>query len=148
MQFKVNRVSSGSKHHFFGFHDLVQTNARGDLLLSLEVDDISHPPLPGQKCASGVIPIDCAPFGSAHFEPVNKTCTWNFPQGARQQWIGESDYFTCNDRAVDGTLVAHICDGRSRKVIETIPFPVHCIAGNKAIPKPEEIVLDGVNGLF
>ncbi len=132
MQFEVRRVSNGPKHHLFGFHDLVETNAKGDLLLSLEVDDISHPPLPGETCASGVIPIDPTTGASEPFKEVHKTRTWNYPQGARQQWIGDSDLFTCNDRADDGSLISHICDGRSRKVVETLPFPVHCIAGDKA----------------
>lgn len=132
MQFDVRRVSNGPKHHLFGFHDLVQSNAKGDLLLSLEVDDISHPPLPGETCASGVISVDVATGVFGSFELIHKTCTWNYPQGARQQWIGESDLFVCNNRKENGSLSANVCDGRERKVLETLPFPIHVIAGDKA----------------
>ena len=126
MEFEVNRVTHGPKHHLFGFHDLVQTNAKGDLALSLEMADISHPPLPGETCGSGI--VECGEFREIH-----RTRTWNYPQGARQQWIGDSDMFTCNDRMDDGRLVARVCDGRSAKVVETLPFPIHCIAGDKAV---------------
>ena len=120
MQFKVERVTHGPKNHFFGFHDLVQSNAKGDLLLSLEVDDISRPPLPGEKFRSGVIE-------GGEFVPVHDTRTLNYPQGARQQWIGDSDLFLCNDRDDSGALVCRISDARSRQVVGVLPFPVHCL---------------------
>ena len=76
---EVIRITNGPKHHLFGFHDLVQSNAKGDLALALEVDDISHPPLPGETCWSGVVPTD-----GGEFIPIHTTHTWNYPQGARQ----------------------------------------------------------------
>lgn len=122
MNFEVKRITNGPKHHLFGFHDLVQTNAKGDLALALEVDDISHPPLPGETCWSGIVPA----AGGA-FIPIHKTHTWNYPQGARQQWIGESDLFTCNDRDEQGNVFAWISDARERKTVDKLPFPVHCM---------------------
>lgn len=122
MQFEVKRITSGSKHHLFGFHDLVQTNAKGDLALALEVDDISHPPLPGETCRAGVVPAE-----GGDFIPIHETHTWNYPQGARQQWIGNSDLFTCNDRDVSNRLVCQICDARKGVAVNVLPFPVHCV---------------------
>ena len=122
MNFEVKRITNGPKHHLFGFHDLVQTNAKGDLALTLEIDDISHPPLPGESCLSGIVPA-----GGGEFIPVHKTHTWNYPQGARQQWIGESDLFVCNDRDENNELVCRVNDARERRVVETLPFPVHCL---------------------
>lgn len=122
MEFEIKRITSGPKHHLFGFHDLVQTNAKGDFALCLEVDDISHPPLPGDTCSSGVVPAD-----GGEFVPIHKTHTWNYPQGARQQWIGDSDLFTCNDRDDNGKVFAWVADVRACKTIERLPFPVHCL---------------------
>ena len=126
MDFEIKRITSGPKHHLFGFHDLVQTNAKGDLALSLEVDDISHPPLPGETCRSGVVPAD-----GGEFMPVHATHTWNYPQGARQQWIGDSDLFTCNDRDEQGNVFAWIGDSRGRKTVDKLPFPVHCLSAER-----------------
>lgn len=122
MEFEIKRITNGPKHHLFGFHDLVQTNAKGDLALCLEVDDISRPPIPGDTCLSGVVPAD-----GGEFVPVHTTYTWNYPQGARQQWIGDSDLFTCNDRDENGNVVAWISDARAGKKVDKLPFPVHCM---------------------
>lgn len=128
MKFEIQRVTSGPKHHLFGFHDLTMTNAKGDLALCLEIDDISHPPLPGEFCRSGVIPSS-----GGEFQCVHRTRTWNYPQGARQQWIGEGDLFLCNDRGDDGRLIARVSDARCGKLVETLAFPVHCL--NAALGK-------------
>lgn len=123
MSFNIKQITSGPKHHLFGFHDLVQTNARGDFALSLEVDDISHPPLPGEKCAAGVIDL-----ATGEFKKLHDTRTWNYPQGARQQWLGDTDFCLCNDREDDGRLVCRVSDARKGFMVDTLPFPVHCVA--------------------
>lgn len=119
MSVEIRAVTHGPKHHFFGFHDLVEWNAAGDLMLGLEVADISHPPLPGQSVLSGVIDVV-----SGAFAPVHGTTAFNYPQGARQQWLGESDLFFTNDRD-RGMCICRLSDARSLKVVDTLPFPVH-----------------------
>ena len=131
MSFEVRRVTNGPKHHLFGFHDLVMTNAKGDLALALEVDDISHPPLPGETCVSGVLDLSNA-SNVSNFRAIHRTATWNYPQGARQQWIGDADLFVCNDREDDGRLVARVSDACAGRVVDTLPFPVHCQMRGKA----------------
>lgn len=128
MEFKVRRVSRGPKHHLFGFHDLTCTNAKGDLALSLEVDDISRPPLPGEFCSSGVIDLR-----SGEFRKIHNTRTWNYPQGARQQWLGDTDYCLCNDRESNGQLVCRVSDARKLSVEDVLPFPVHCVQADKRL---------------
>lgn len=127
--FRVRRVSIGPGNYLFGFHDLVQTNARGDLALALEVDDITHPPLPGGICQSGILHLDqlSVSDGETNFQAIHPTHAWNYPQGSRQQWIGESDFFVCNDREADDTLVCRISDARAGKVVKTLPYPVYCL---------------------
>ncbi len=122
MAFQIKRVSHGPKHHLFGFHDLIQTNATEKLALSLEVEDISRPPLPGETCGNGIVDL-----ATGKFREVSRTHTWNYPMGARQQWIGDSDQFTCNDRGEDGCLISLVCDAREGKLLGKLPFPIHCI---------------------
>ena len=133
--FVVRRISQGPHNYLFGFHDLVQTNAKGDLALALEVDDISHPPLPGETCRAGVIDLLSTSNHkpqTSNFRALHETHTWNYPQGARQQWIGESDLCVCNDRAENNSLISHVADARTGDMLETLPFPVHCLSGRKA----------------
>lgn len=120
MSFNVRAVTKGPRHHFFGFHDLVQWNAKGDLMLGLEVDDISRPPYPGDTARSGIIIPD-----TQEFIPIHDTQAFNYPQGARQQWMGESDTFLCNDRVGDG-WGCRVVDARARKVMGSLTFPVYC----------------------
>jgi hypothetical protein len=128
-------MTHGPKHHMFGFHDLVQTNAAGDMALGLEIDDVSRPPLPREFCQAGVLDLDQTNCQTDNFIPLHKTHAWNYPQGARQQWFGETDICLCNDRANDGQLICQMYDARRREHIEALPFPVHCInaAANKAV---------------
>ena len=46
---KVERLTNGPKHHVFGFHDLIITNKKCDKYLSLEIDVMNRPQLPGEK---------------------------------------------------------------------------------------------------
>lgn len=112
-------ASQGPKHHFFGFHDLVQWDARGNLMLALEVDDIAHPPLPGQTARVGVVDPQARAFIS-----VAETCAFNYPQGARQQWVDGGRHFLFNDRVGDG-WGCRIADAETCRVVETLPFAVH-----------------------
>ncbi len=115
----IRAATVGPRHHLFGFHDLVQWNARGDRMLALEVEDISHPPLPGQAALSGVVDPE-----TQAFIPVAPTTAFNYPQGSRQQWIGEGNLFLFNDR-VGESWGSRIADADTRRVVETLPFAVH-----------------------
>ncbi|BCX82257.1 hypothetical protein MIT9_P1843 [Methylomarinovum caldicuralii] len=119
--YKSSLVTNPPAHHFFGFHDLPQWNHAGDMMLALRVDSIDHPPLPDQKADSGVIL-----YPEREFIPIHVTSAFNYPQGARQQWIGSSDLFVCNIRRQDH-WGANVVDARDRKVINVLDFPIHCL---------------------
>jgi hypothetical protein len=119
--FSIKEVTHGPTHHFYGFHDLVQWNAKGDLMLGLEVSDISHPPYLEDRIASGVIDP-----GAKKFYKIHETSAFNYPQGAWQQWVGDADLYTCNDRH-GNMIVAHLVDARERKIVETLPFSIHTL---------------------
>lgn len=133
MVFSVERISRGPKHHMFGFHDLVQVNAKGDLALSLELEEIARPPLPRETCKAGVLDLSELQASASNFRALHETHTWNYPQGARQQWIGASDECLCNDRDARGRLVCRHVNARKGVVLNELPFPVHCQNGEKAI---------------
>ena len=95
----IERLTNSPKHHLFGFHDLIISNKEGNKYLSLESSIINRPPLPGELFGVGYIQ-------DGSFIKVGETTAMNYPQGARQQWVGESNYFTVNNRVeINGELI-------------------------------------------
>ena len=93
-QIKIERLTNGPRHHLFGFHDLLITNGIGDKYLSLEVDTMNRPPLPRELFGVGYVK-------DGKFVRIGETTALNYPQGARQQWVGDTELFTVNNRVGD-----------------------------------------------
>lgn len=108
------------KHHFFGFHDLMITNYNDDKILALAIKDISRPPYAGDKVTVGYY------NKKQVFTPIKDIEAWNYPQGARQQWIGDTDKIVFNDR-VNDKWGSHIADTTTNQIIQTNSFPIHCL---------------------
>ena len=88
---QIERLTDGPKHHLFGFHDLKISNQTGDKYLALEVDVMNRPPLPGELFGVGYV-------RDGQFVKVGDTTALNYPQGARQQWVADTECFTVNNR--------------------------------------------------
>lgn len=119
---RVQRLSNGPRHHLFGFHDLLIANEADTKYLCLEVDTINRPPLPGEVFGVGYIEDGC-------FVKVGDTTALNYPQGARQQWVAGSDYFTVNNRVGDvwGT---DLYDTKTNKLVDRFDAPTHMLSKN------------------
>jgi len=116
----VERLTNGPKHHLFGFHDLLISSKAGDKYLSLEVDTINRPPLPDERFGVGYVE-------NGQFVKVGETTALNYPQGARQQWVGESNLFTVNNRVGDvwGT---NMYDADTNKLLDSFPATTHMLS--------------------
>lgn len=123
MAYEVIRVSNGPKHHLFGFHDLIATNVSEDKLLSLEVETFNRPPLPGEMADVGYIDI-----GSHKFIALGKTNAFNYPQGARQQWIDDIHFIVNNQ--VGNNWGADIYDV-NKGYLRSINNTCHCLSHDK-----------------
>src|SRR3954470_13067389 len=100
---KATLLSKGEGNFFFGFHDLVAWNNGGDKLLSLRIDDMFTPPDPNVACDIGFID------DGGRFHKLGETYAYNYPQGARQQWIGNTDLFIVNNK-VDNKWCSKVYD--------------------------------------
>ena len=116
-----------SGHHFFGFHDLVAFNKKGDKILGLEASVINRPPLPGEKVRVGY-----AATISGEYISMGETNAFNYPQGARQQWL-DNDKFIVNNQ-VGKSWGSDVYDCNNGKKIESFESTAHCISkdGKKA----------------
>ena len=116
---KVVRLTDGPKHHLFGFHDLLISNKVDTKYLCLEVDTINRPPLPGELFSVGYVEDD-------KFVKVGETTAFNYPQGARQQWVAETNCFTVNNR-VDDVWGTDLYDVIDNKLLDRFPATTHML---------------------
>lgn len=116
----ITRLTDGPKHHLFGFHDLIISNSADSKYLCLEVDEINRPPLPGEQSGVGYIE-------DGHFVKLGETSAFNYPQGARQQWVVNSDFFTVNNR-IGNVWGADLYDASINKLIDRFPATVHMLS--------------------
>ena len=114
---QVERLTEGPNHHLFGYHDLLISNKDGNKYLCLEVDTINRPPLPGELFGVGYVE-------GGKFVKVGETMALNYPQGARLQWVGDTNYFTVNNRVGD-KWAADLYDADTNVLVEHLPATVH-----------------------
>ncbi len=99
---KIEQVTFGTKHHFFGYIGQCQTipwNASGRYILGLEIDRIDRMPRPDE--AAAIILIDTQ--DDQEILRVDKTLAWNPQQGTMFYWnpLAPESQFFFNDRDVE-----------------------------------------------
>lgn len=116
----IQTLPKNNKNHFFGFHDLIAINLKGDKVLGLQNNCIDRPPMPGEK-----INVGFANTLTGEFITVGTTNAFNYPQGARQQWIDDDNFIVNNQ--IGNNWGAEIYDCNTLKRIESYDGNVHCI---------------------
>lgn len=115
----VERVTNGPKHHLFGFHDLVISNNKGDKYLSIETDVINRPPLPGELFGIGYVK-------DGEYIRIGNTTALNYPQGARLQWLGETNYFVVNNK-IENKWGCDLYDSDTNQLVRRYEGTTHMI---------------------
>ena len=118
----ITRLTNGPKHHLFGFHDLVISNSSDTKYLCLEVDVINRPPLPGEQFGVGYVE-------DGFFRRIGETTALNYPQGARQQWVADTEFFTVNNR-VGNVWGTDLYDSSSNQLVDSFMSPTHMLSGD------------------
>lgn len=114
---KISQLTTGSKHHFFGYIGQCRTipwNATGRYILGLEIDTINRMPLPGE--AATIILIDT--YDNNKILRVDKTYAWNPQQGTMFYWnpLATGTQFFFNDRDLEtGKVFTVIYDIEKKK---------------------------------
>ena len=113
----IEQVTSGAKHHFFGYIGQCQTipwNAGGRYILGMEIESIDRMPKPEE--AAIVILVDTKQNNK--IIRVDKTHAWNPQQGTMFYWNPQAPetQFFFNDRDVKtGRVFAVLYDIENRK---------------------------------
>src|SRR5262245_15347886 len=80
----ARRVTSGPRHHFFGYYDKCPWDASGRYLLAHATDFAARTPKPGEVATIGMVDLEC----DCRFIPLDQTTAWSLQQGAMLQWLG------------------------------------------------------------
>jgi hypothetical protein len=118
--FEVKRITHGPQHHLFGFHDICAWNKAADRLVALQVDNIDLPPSSEKEYGVGYV------TEGQEFVKVGTTSVFNYPQGARQQWIGNTNQIIVND-IVRGKIGSKVYDTDTLKCIKVLEYSTHVI---------------------
>jgi hypothetical protein len=86
----------------------------------MEVDEINRPPLSGELFGVGYV-------ASGEFIRIGETTALNYPQGSRQQWVADSNYFTVNNR-VGNVWGTDLYDADSNRLIDRFEATSHMIS--------------------
>jgi len=116
---EVRAITSGPKHHFFGYYGISPWDGAGKRLVCLQSDFGE-----GEIDADDVATIVLIDLESGKQRKIGDTRTWNFQQGCMMHWLGTdpSGSLVFNDR-VEGEARAVVLDVASgdRRVL---PRPV------------------------
>ena len=116
-ELKIEQLTSGTKHHFFGYIGQCQTipwNASGRYILGMEIDRIDRLPRPEE--AATVILIDTQ--NKNKILRIEKTHAWNPQQGTMFYWnpLAPETQFFFNDRDVKtGEVFTILYDIKEKK---------------------------------
>jgi hypothetical protein len=78
--YSIRAVTSGPKHHFFGYYGITPWNASGKEMVCLESNFQDHLPLPHEKASI------CLINGEGRLRRVAETSAWNLQQGCMLHW--------------------------------------------------------------
>ncbi len=121
---KVEQLTSGTKHHFFGYIGQCQTipwNGSGRYILGMEIDRIDRMPKPDE--AATIFLIDTE--DNNKIIRVDKTHAWNPQQGTMFYWnpLAPDTQFFFNDRDVEtGKVFTVIYDIKEKKRVREFRY--------------------------
>ncbi|MBV7330117.1 hypothetical protein KFU94_18090 [Chloroflexi bacterium TSY] len=121
----IRALTTGPKHHWFGYYDKLQFDPSGRYVLGMEVEFEHRSPQPEDVIKIGMIDLE---DGDQWIE-LGDTRAWCWQQGCMLQWIPRSDRdIIWNDRQGD-QFVSHILDVHSGQK-RTIDYPVYTLSPN------------------
>ena len=120
----VHQVTSGPRHHFFGYYEKSPWNASGQLLLAHEADFNDRPPRAADSVTVGMVNLD----DNYRFIALGKTRAWNWQQGAMLQWhpANPDQWLFHNDRR-NGHFLGVLRDTEGRE-LNTYDRPIYAVA--------------------
>ncbi len=120
---KVEPISFGPKHHFFGYYDKSPWDKREKYVLAKETNFIDSLPSENDKASIGIVDLD----NKCQFIEIAQTRAWNWQQGCMLQWMPPNyeKYIIYNDRH-ENKFVSIIHNTLTKKK-KILPDPIYSI---------------------
>ncbi|HEV2664721.1 MAG TPA: hypothetical protein VG324_07415 [Blastocatellia bacterium] len=127
-KYQVRTLTTGPKHHFFGYYGIPPWNQSGKYLVCLESDFQDHLPKPEEAAAVGLVDAK-----TGEFKKVGETRAWNLQQGAMLYWnpIDPENEVIFNDRKADqpGKIVSVALNVKTGKK-RYLPLAIAAVSHN------------------
>lgn len=110
-RFEVKVLTTGPRHHFFGYYGIPPWNRSQSRMVCLESSFQDHLPTETESARIGLVDPT-----TGTFEPVAETRAWNLQQGAMLHWnpLDDENEILFNDRR-DGEIVSRVLNVESGK---------------------------------
>jgi len=113
---KIQTLTNGPNHHFFGYYAVSPWNRRGDKMICLESTFQNRMPRPNEPATI----VEVNPKTGAT-KPIAETRAWNLQQGCMLNWSPtEPDAILYND-ATGGEIVSVACNLKNRETQDVQP---------------------------
>ena len=116
-------ITSGPRHHWFGYYDKLQFDPTGRYVLSMQVPFEHRSPAADDVIEIGMVDLQ----DNDRWIALGQSSAWNWQQGCMLQWLPGSDSTVVwNDREGDRYVcrVLDISSGNTR----TLPHPIYSIS--------------------
>ena len=121
---RLSAVTSGPRHHFFGYYDKCPWNASGTLLLAHEATFNDRPPRADDSVTIGLVRLN----ERNHFQVLASSRAWNWQQGSMLQWHpGDPDRWIVHNDRRNGEFVAVIRDTEGQE-LNAYDRPIYAMA--------------------
>ncbi len=123
--YKIIKLTSGPKQHWFGYYDKLQVDPTGRYVLVAEVDTIHRSPTENDGLVIGMIDL----HDNNKWIPLGESHAWGWQQGCMLQWIpGSKEEILWND-IENGKFVSRILNVFTKEK-RTLPKAVYTLSND------------------
>ena len=119
----VRKITSGPRHHWFGYYDKLQFDPASRFVLGMQVDFEHRSPRANDTIKIGMVDLK----NGDRWIDLGESTAWCWQQGCMLQWRpGSATEVLWNDRQ-DGRFVCHILNVETKRR-RTIPHAIYSVS--------------------
>ena len=125
-------ITSGPRHHWFGYYDKLQFDPSARYALGMQVDFEHRAPTPEDVIRIGMVDLS----DGDRWIALGESLAWGWQAGCMLQWLPRSAHeIIWNDR-IDGRFVSHILNVDTGRTRTHCPIPSSPSAPTAVPPSP------------